>query len=118
MNAADRTFCWLLIIGSVLHAFGAVNAYHGEPETLVWALSATLAGLLLAALNLLRIGRPGDRALAWISFAGCLGWLAEGIGLGMAVGNRLNFRLFTMGMIAIVLAVFSLRSATGTHSAN
>ena len=93
MNAVDRTFGWLLIIGSVLHGFGSINVYHRRPETMLWALSATLAGLLLAALNLLRIGRPGDRSLAWISFAGCLGWLAAIVGFGVVIGNGLDFRV-------------------------
>lgn len=116
MNAADRTFSWLLIIGSVLHGFGAVNEHHDQPEIMVWALAVTLAGLLLAALNLLRIGRPGDRVLAWMSFAGCLGWLAEVIGFGVASGKGSQLPIVAMALIAVVLAIFSFRSATGTHS--
>ncbi len=81
------------------------------------AFSATLAGLLLGALNVLRIGRPGDRTLAWISFVGCLGWLAGVIGLGAVIGNVLDFRVVTMGLITVVLAIFSCRSARGTHLA-
>lgn len=117
MNAADRTFGWLLVIGSLLHIFGSVETYRGRPETLLWALSATLAGLFLAALNLLRVGRPGDRMLAWISFFGCLGWLALIIAFGKIIGNGLDFRVLTLGAITVVLAVFSFRSATGKHAA-
>ncbi len=82
---------------------------------MLWALSATLAGLLLGALNILRIGRPRDRTLAWISFAGCLGWLAGVIGLGAVIGNVLDFRVVTMGLITVVLAIFSFRSARGSY---
>ena len=117
MNAADRTFGWLLAIGSLLHSIGSVSAYRGRPETLLWALSATLAGLFLAALNLLRVGRPGDRMLAWISFFGCLGWLAVVIAFGKIIGNLLDFHVATVGAITIVLTIFSFRSATGTHAA-
>ena len=117
MNAVDRTFGWLLVIGSVLHIIGSVGAYRGKPETLLWALSATLAGLFLAALNLLRVGRPGDRMLAWITFAGCLGWLAVVIAFGGIIGNVLDFRVVTVGGITVVLAIFSFRSARGTHAA-
>lgn len=115
MNAVDRTFGWLLIIGSVLHGIGAVDAYRSQPETMLWALSATLAGLLLGAVNVLRIGRPGDRTLAWISFAGCLGWLAGIIGMGIVISNGPDFRVVTMGLITVVLAIFSFRSARGSY---
>jgi hypothetical protein len=45
-------------------------------------LSGMLAGLLLASLNLLRVGLSDDRALAWVSFAGCLRWIAVALGSG------------------------------------
>jgi len=57
----------------MLHAGGSFAAYRHAPAKLLWSLSRTLAGLLLVSLNPLRVGRPGDRALAWVSFAGCLG---------------------------------------------
>jgi hypothetical protein len=81
------------------------------PTLLVWSLSGTLAGLLLASLNLLRTGRPGDRALAWVSFAGCLGWIAVALGFGVASGNVLDVRALTHAINAAVLAALSLRSA-------
>lgn len=117
MNAVDRTFGWLLVIGSLLHIIGSIEAYRNRPETLLWALSASLAGLFLASLNLLRVGRPGDRMLAWISFAGCLGWLAVVVGFGEVIGNVLDFRVVTFAGITIVLTIFSFRSARGIHSA-
>lgn len=113
MNPIDRTFGWLLVISSVLHAFGSCSAYKGRHEILLWALSATLAGLLLAALNLLRIGRPGDRALAWISFFGCVGWLAIVLAFGAVIGHMLDLRVIALTVITVVLAIFSLRSARG-----
>jgi hypothetical protein len=113
MNSVDRTFGWLLVIGSLLHAFGSYSAYNGRHEMLLWALSATLAGLLLAALNLLRIGRPGDRTLAWISFAGCLGWLAMVLAFGAVIHRMLDLRVVALTVIAVVLAIFSVRTALG-----
>ena len=117
MNAADRTFGWLLVIASLLHIIGAVGQYSGRPVLLVWALSATLAGLLLAALNLLRVGRPGDRVLAWISFCGCLGWLALVIAFGVVLARGLDFPVLVIAAITAVLAIFSFRSAVGVHAA-
>jgi hypothetical protein len=110
MNAVDRTFGWLLVICGLLHTIGPVEAYRSRPETLVWALSATLTILLLAALNLLRIGRPGDKTLAWISFAGCVGWLAIAIAFGAVIGNIMDLRVVGVGFITVVLAIFSIQS--------
>lgn len=109
----DRIFGWLLVIGSMLHAVGSVAVYRNRPETLLWALSASLAGLLLAALNLLRVGRPHDHVLAWISFVGCLSWLAIVVAFGVLIGNFFDFRVVIQGTITLVLAIFSLRMGLG-----
>jgi hypothetical protein len=110
MKIVDRIFGWLLVLGSLLHAMGSVAAYRNTPVTLVWALSGTLAGLLVAGLNLLRVSRPHDRALAWTSFAGCLGWLAVDIAFGKAFGNVFDPRVLIHAINAVVLAVLSLRT--------
>jgi hypothetical protein len=41
----------------------------------------------MAGLILFRVGRPNDRALAWMSFSGCLGWLAVDLAFGRAFGD-------------------------------
>jgi uncharacterized membrane protein YjjB (DUF3815 family) len=87
-----------------------VAAYSNSPVTLVWALSGTLAGLLAAGLNLLRVGRPHDRALAWMSFAGCLGWLTVDLAFGKAFGNVFDPRVLTRAINTVVLAAMSLRT--------
>ena len=115
MRYVDRTFGWLLVLCSLLHAYGSVSAYKGRPETLLWALSATLAGLLVAALNLLRIGRLGDRPLAWISFFGCVGWLAIVLAFGAVIRNMLDLRVVALTIITVILAIFSVRSAYGAE---
>jgi len=43
--------------------------YRGQTHALFWALSETLLVVLLAAVNLLRTDRPGDRGLAWVAAA-------------------------------------------------
>jgi len=53
----------------------------------LWALSGSLAALLVAALNLLRVGRPTDRPLAWVSFAASVAWGAVTVGFGAAIGH-------------------------------
>jgi hypothetical protein len=111
MKIVDLIFGWLLVVGSLLHAFGSIGAYGNTPVTLVWALSGGLAGLLLASLNLLRVGRQNDRTLAWVSFLGCLGWIAVALAFGKVIGNMLDFRPLTHVIITIVLALMSLRTA-------
>jgi hypothetical protein len=92
---------------------GSLQAYGHSPELLLWAECATLMLLLLGAINLLRVGRPGDRALAWVSFAGCVGWLIAVMAFGKLIGNYLDFRFLTQGFVTLALAAFSLRTALG-----
>jgi len=111
MRTIDRTFGWLLVIASLMHSAGSYMVYQHKPELLLWSEAAGLAGLLLAGLNLLRAGRPLDRALGWVSFAGCLGWLAVAFGFGVVVGNLLDPRLLVHVIVTLVLAFMSLRTA-------
>lgn len=79
--------------------------------SLIWALSASFAIFLLAAVNLLRACRKGDRALAWISFAGCLVWIGFAFWFGLLIGNLFDFRPAINLVVTAALAIFSLRSA-------
>lgn len=118
MKILDVTFAWLLVVGSLLHAAGSFVAYKNMPALLLWSLSGTLAGLLLASLNLLRAGRPGDPTLAWVSFAGCLGWISVALGFGKVSGNLFDVRALMHAINAAVLAAMSLRTALEAKSAN
>jgi len=111
MKIIDRIFGILLALGGVGHGFGSYQAYHHDPMALLWALSASFAGELLAAVNLLRTARPGDRALAWISLGGCLVWIGFVVCFGHLIGNYLDFRFLINFIVTAVLAVFSLRGA-------
>lgn len=111
MKLLDRIFGGLLALGAIGHGLGSYAAYHGNPMALLWALSASFAVLLLAAVNLLRSSRPGDRGLASISFAGCLVWIGFVIWFGHLIGNFFDFRFLIHFIVTTVLAVFSLRSA-------
>jgi len=111
MILVDRIFGWLLVVGSLLHAWGSWMGYSTQPETLLWSLSASLAGLLLAALNLLRVGRAGDRALAWVCAAGSLAWVVVAVSFGRIIGDVLDPRALIHAVNAAVLAAFSLRAA-------
>ncbi|HLH36617.1 MAG TPA: hypothetical protein VKX41_18240 [Alloacidobacterium sp.] len=112
MKTIDPIFGWLLFLGGIGHGLGSIRAYGHNQETLLWALCATLAVWLLAALNLLRAGRPADHTLAWVSFAGCLGWFVAAVAFGRLVG-MLDFRALINLILALALAIFSLRTALG-----
>jgi hypothetical protein len=75
------------------------------------ALCGSLAALLVAALNLLRTGRPADRALAWVSCVGSLAWMSAALAFGVVVGNILDPRAMIHAINAAVLALFSIRTA-------
>jgi hypothetical protein len=113
LKIADRICGWILLLGALGHSMGSLQVYGHSPELLLWAECATLMLLLLGALNLLRVGRPGDRALAWVSFGGCIGWLIAVMAFGKLIGNYLDFRFLIQGIVTLALAGFSLRTALG-----
>ena len=110
MKTLDRAFGWLLVVGGLLHAVGAWNANHAKPGVLLWALTGSLSAFLIAALNLLRVERPHDRPLAWLSLAGSLAWLAVALSVGELAGNFVDPRVVANVINAGVLAVMSIRS--------
>ena len=110
MTILDRVFGWLLVVGGLLHGVGSWYALRNSSPQLVWALSGCLAAILVAALNLLRVGRPADRPLAWTSFAASLAWVAVAIGFGVAIGHPADPRAVFHAVIALVLAGLSLRT--------
>jgi hypothetical protein len=107
LRTIDRALGGLLIVGSLLHGMGSIRAYASEPTTLVWALSATMAGLLLGTINLVRAGRPGDRALAWICVCGCIAWVGQSIAFGVSIGSPLDPRVLIHAINASALAVLA-----------
>ncbi len=64
MSTLDRVFAWLMVVSALLHELGSYAVYKADPMSLLWAESAGVAELFLAALNLLRVQRRGDAALA------------------------------------------------------
>jgi len=110
VKVLDRVLGWLLVVGGLLHALGSWTAYRNAPPELLWALSGSLAALLLAALNLLRAGRPQDRPLAWVSLGGCLAWIVVSVSFGRVIGNVLDPRAVIHALNAAALAVMSWRT--------
>jgi hypothetical protein len=107
----DRTLGALLAIGGLWHAWGAFTTFVFLSPMLVWAWSGSVAAVLVAALNLLRVERPDDRLLAWTSFAGCLLWLVIIALFAATLLDPRDVRPFYHGLVAAGLAGFSLRTA-------
>ncbi|SRR5229473_1119724 len=117
MKTIDRILAWILVLSGLGHGVGSYLGYKHEPLTLLWALCATFLALLIAAINLLRAGRPADRPLAWIAFAGSLGWVVAAFTFGALTGNVLDRHALGNGVTALALAGFSLRTALGAAEA-
>jgi len=111
MKIVDRICAWILVLGGLLHGVGSYLGYKHEPMTMFWALNGTQLALLIAAVNLLRVARPGDRPLAWIAFASSLAWAIGACVFGALMGNVFDPRALTHGLTALALAAFSLKAA-------
>ena len=107
----DRIAGWLLVLGALLHAYGSYVAYPSLSANLVWAWSGSVAALLLAAINLLRVNRPTDGSLAWISFVGCILWIGIVAAFASTLPNPIDPRPLYHLVVTLVLAALSLRTA-------
>jgi hypothetical protein len=110
LRRLDYFFGGFFGVGALLHAAGSITAYGDRPDTLLWALSATLAGLLLSGLNLMRAGRPGHRSLAALCLFGALARIAIDVSFGNLIGNIFDPRVLLQGVTAGALAAFSVNS--------
>ena len=117
MKLADRIFACVLILGGVGHSIGSCIYFKTEPMTLLWALNASVLSFLVAGINLLRVQRPGDRALAWICCAASLAPAVSAIAMGFLIGNLLDFRVLWHVICGLGLAAFSVRTALAAKKA-
>ena len=111
MRWIDRGLSVLLILGGMAHAFGVASFFH-DPQTLFWSETATILIFLIAAVNLLRTWRPGDRALAGVAAGGSVAYLIATLCFGRIIGDMVDFRVILFGVLTLGLALFSLRDAT------
>jgi hypothetical protein len=108
----DRGLSVLLILGAVGHTFGVLKFYRGQVHPLFWSLCATALILLLAAVNLLRVDRPGDHGLAWVAAVASALYLCISIAFGAVIAhNVLDPRTVIFGLVSLMLTILSLRSA-------
>ncbi len=107
----DRAFVALLALGGVGHFFGSLTLLAAGSEVQVWSLGGVLAVALIVAINVLRLCRDGDAALAWIGGIGAFLWVFVAIGFGRSLHDFLDFRVLWHGLAAAGVAAFSLRAA-------
>jgi hypothetical protein len=113
----DRTLAVLLLLGAAGHTLGSSSAYAHQPMVLLWSLCATLALVLIAAVNLLRASRPGDRAVAWLAVGGTLSWLAVAAVFGVLIGHLLDPRVVFFEVASAGLIALGIRDAFQPRSA-
>ena len=113
MKAVDRIFGWILVVSAILHGVGSYMGYKHAPMTMLWALTGSLAALLVAAINLVRAGRLNDRPVAWIALGGSVAWAAAAFTFGVLIGNVFDARALIHTVTALVLAGFSVKTVLG-----
>jgi phosphoglycerol transferase MdoB-like AlkP superfamily enzyme len=116
MKWIDRGLSCLLILGGIGHTFGVIGFYH-DPETLFWALTDSVLLFLLAAVNLLRTWRPGDRALAIVTSCASAANLIITLGFARLIGSYADPRVILFAVLSLGLLGFSLRDALRREAA-
>ncbi|MBB6252810.1 hypothetical protein [Nitrospirillum iridis] len=112
----DRVLAVLLILGAGGHTAGSFRAYGDQPIVLLWSLCASVLVILLGAVNLLRSGRPADRALAWLSAGGLVAWMASCVAFAAIAGTWLEPHAVFFFLLSAGLLAFSLRTALRRES--
>jgi fucose 4-O-acetylase-like acetyltransferase len=107
MKTIDRTFGWLLILATCGHTIGTLKFYPFLSDLWVWSLSASLAGAILGAINIIRAGRSADGALAAVTAGGCIGWALMALAFGSSIHNLRDPRVVGNVFIATVLVICS-----------
>jgi hypothetical protein len=113
LKILDRVLSCLLILGGIGHTLGSFQAYKSDQVTLLWSLCASLFVFLLAALNLIRAGRPHDSALAWVCLVAGLCWIAACLRFGALIGNLFDFRPLIFVVLSFGLCTFCVRTLIG-----
>src|SRR6516225_499312 len=107
LRTIDRIFAVLLALAACGHTAGTLLWTQPMSGIFIWSLGSSLAAGLLAALNLVRAGRPNDKTLALITMLGTACWALGALGFGISVGNVLDPRPLGHVIISIALVIFS-----------
>ena len=115
MRWIDRGLSGLLILGGIGHTLGVLDFYT-DPHTLFLSLTASELVFLLAAINLLRSWRPGDRALATICACASAAYFVFTLRFGQVIGDLTDPRVILFGVLTLGLTAFSFRDALRRHA--
>jgi len=104
LRTIDRIFSVLL----ALAACTAGTVLRAQPMSgiFIWSLGSSLAAGMLAALNVVRAGRPDDKTLAVITAVGTACWGLVAFAFGLSIHNVLDPRPLGHVVISIALVIF------------
>lgn len=108
LRIVDRIFGVLLALAAAGHTVGTILWTQRKSGIFIWSLGSSLAAFLLAALNIVRAGRPDDKTLAVIATLGTACWALVAFAFGLSIHNVLDPRPLGHVIISIVLLVFSI----------
>lgn len=111
LRITDYAFSGALILFAAAHGFIGSPAIYGwtSPQA-VWAFSGSIAAWMIAAVNILRTGRPGDRGLALVALAGAVSWIGLIVWLASLSGAFSDIRMVLNIGAGTGLAIFAMRS--------
>jgi hypothetical protein len=110
LKVLDRILSCLLILGGLGHTVGSLHFYSNDQMTLLWSLCAGLFVFLFGALSLVRAGRPGDTALAWLCLFAGICWIAASVRFAVLIGNLFDPRPLVFTILTLGLCVFCIRT--------
>ncbi len=114
MKRIDYLFAALLILFSAGHGFlGTLAADGWNSSASVWSFSGSVAAWLVAAINILRTGRPHDKGVAVIALAGSLSWIGLMAWLAVVAHMISDVRIWLFVGTAAGLVGFSIRTLRG-----
>jgi hypothetical protein len=110
LKSLDRILSYLLILGGIGHTLGSFHFYKADPMTQLWSLCASLFVFLFAAISLIRAGRPGDTAIAWLCLAAGLCWIVASLRFAFLIGNFFDFRPMIFTVVTLGLCAMCVRT--------
>ena len=106
----DRSAAVLLAIFALGHAVpGTLMSNPFMDSDTMWSFSGSVAAWGIAAVNWLRVSRPGDRPLAAWALAGALTWIGLMAWLMEAAGMWADPRPWLFVAVCAILAAYSVR---------
>jgi len=106
LRTIDRIFAVLLALAACGHTAGTLLWTQPMSGIFIWSLGSSLAAGMLAALNVVRAGRPDDKTLAVITAVGTACWALVAFAFGLSIHNVLDPRPLGHVVISIALVIF------------